>query len=147
MCYTLGWHRQRTPIHMETRTDTNTETRTETRTGARTLTKTVIPAASIKIKLRLYIRNRCGCVASDGLHPRQAAYVINMSALPPAACIKIKLHLNTRNNVDVLLQAAFIQDKLQLHLNISNKCGRCSRGLHQDQAAFLYRQPMRVRYS
>ena len=33
----------------------------------------VTPTACIKIMLRLYIRNRCGCVTPGGLHQRQAA--------------------------------------------------------------------------
>ena len=34
------------------------------------------------------IRIRCGCVTSGGLHPRQAAYAVNVGALPPVACIE-----------------------------------------------------------
>ena len=83
-------------------------------------------AACIKIKLRLYLRNRWGYVTSSGLHQRQAASLNirhKFDCATPAASNKIScVFIIYATDVDALLQAACIKDKL--HLNIRFECER-----------------------
>ena len=80
-----------------------------------------IYAIEVEFNVRLYIRNRCGCATPGGFHQRQAADRIHVSVLLPRLASRSSCVFKYATDVDALLPAAWIKDKL--HLTIRNKCG------------------------
>ena len=69
-------------------------------------------AACIKIKLRLNIRNRCGCVTPSGLHPKASCviiYAINANKLLPRLASRSSCVIIYAADVNVFIMVACIK--------------------------------------